>query len=111
MGTPSELAVGRRPADVIGVDNADPAQLTAEVPSHEVTIEACRKVAMKAYLEARQSEDLRRDIASKLQFSDGPFYPGDRIYYWNPAAGKIKPDLHGSKERLFPKKAAWLPLT
>ena len=115
--TPLELAFGRRPADVIGVDTADPAQLTAEVPSHEVTIEATRRVAMKAYLEARQSEDLRRDIASKLQFSDGPFYPGDKIYYWNPAAGKIKPD--GSKRstwitvraRLFLKQVAWLPLT
>ena len=32
--TPLEMAVGRRPADVIGVDNADPAQLAAEVPSH-----------------------------------------------------------------------------
>ena len=99
--TPLEMAFGRRPADVIGVDNADPAQLTAEVPSHEVTIEATRRVAMKAYLEARQSEDLRRDIASKLQFSDGPFYPGDKIYYWNPAAGKIKPD--GSKRSIWIK--------
>ena len=99
--TPLEMAFGRRPADVIGVDTADPAQLTAEVPSHEVTIEATRRVAMKAYLEARQSEDLRRDIASKLQFSDGPFYPGDKIYYWNPAAGKIKPD--GSKRSTWIK--------
>ena len=99
--TPLEMAFGRRPADVIGVDNADPAQLTAEVPSHEVTIEATRRVAMKAYLDARQSEDLRRDIASKLQFSDGPFYPGDKIYYWNPAAGKIKPD--GSKRSIWIK--------
>ena len=99
--TPLEMAFGRRPADAIGVDNADPAQLTAEVPSHEVSIEATRRVAMKAYLEARQSEDLRRDIASKLQFSDGPFYPGDKIYYWNPAAGKIKPD--GSKRSIWIK--------
>ena len=99
--TPLEMAFGRRPADVIGVDNADPAQLTAEVPSHEVSIEATRRVAMKAYLEARQSEDLRRDIASKLQFSDGPFYPGDKFFYWNPAAGKIKPD--GSKRSIWIK--------
>ena len=99
--TPLELAFGRRPADVIGVDTADPAQLSAEVPSHELAIEATRRVAMKAYLEARQSEDLRRDIASKLQFSDGPFFPGDKIYYWNPAAGKIKPD--GSKRSTWIK--------
>ena len=93
--TPLEMAFGRRPPDIIGVDNADPAQLTAEVPRSEVSIEATRKIAMKAYLEARQSEDLRRDIASKLQFTDGPFFPGDKIFYWNPNAGKIKP--HGGK--------------
>ena len=79
--TPLEMAFGRRPPDIIGVDNADPAQLTAEVPRSEVSIEATRKIAMKAYLEARQSEDLRRDIASKLQFTDGPFFPGDKIFY------------------------------
>ena len=55
--TPLEMAFGRRPPDIIGVDNADPAQLTAEVPRSEVSIEATRKIAMKAYLEARQSED------------------------------------------------------
>ena len=93
--TPLEMAFGRRPPDIIGVDNADPAQLTAEVPRSEVSVEATRKIAMKAYLEARQSEDLRRDIASKLQFTDGPFFPGDKIFYWNPNAGKIKP--HGGK--------------
>ena len=87
--------------DQLIVDTADPAQLSAEVPSHELAIEATRRVAMKAYLEARQSEDLRRDIASKLQFSDGPFFPGDKIYYWNPAAGKIKPD--GSKRSTWIK--------
>lgn len=93
--TPLEMAFGRRPPDIIGVDNADLAQLTSEVPRSEVSVEACRKVAMKAYLEARHSEDLRRDIASKLQFSDGPFFPGDKIFYWNPNASKIKPDGGG----------------
>ena len=93
--TPLEMAFGRRPQDIIGVDNADPARLTAEVPRSEVSIEATRKIAMKAYLEARQSEDLRRDIASRLQFTDGPFFPGDKIFYWNPNASKIKP--HGGR--------------
>ena len=55
----SMVTFGGVPPDIIGVDNADPAQLTAEVPRSEVSIEATRKIAMKAYLEARQSEDLR----------------------------------------------------
>ena len=53
--TPLELAFGRRPADIIGVDIADPAQLSAEVPSHELAIEATRRAAMKVYLEAKHS--------------------------------------------------------
>lgn len=48
---------------------------------------------MKAYLEARQSEDLRRDIASRLQFSDGPYFPGDKIYYCGPTPQKVKGHL------------------
>ena len=91
--TPLAMAFGRRPPDIIGVDNSDPAQLTSEVPRNEVSVEATRRVAMKAYLEARQSEDLRRDIASKLQFSDGPYFPGDKIFYWNPNAQKTKTHL------------------
>ena len=91
--TPLEMALGRRPPDIIGVDNADPAQLTSEVPRTEVSVEATRRIAMKAYLEARQSEDLRRDIASRLQFSDGPYFPGDKIYYWSPTPQKVKGHL------------------
>lgn len=47
--TPQEMAFGRRPPDVIGVDNADPSQLTSEIPRTEVTVEATREIAMKAY--------------------------------------------------------------
>ena len=43
-------------------------------------------------------DDLRRDIASKLQLSDGPFFPGDKVYYWTEDKPKIKSDgSHGGK--------------
>ena len=51
-----------------------------------------RTLAMKKYLEARQSDDLRRDISTRLQLSDGPFFPGDKIYYWTEGKSKIKSD-------------------
>ena len=47
---------------------------------HEKNIVALGTLAMKSYLEAKQSDDLRRDISARLQLSDGPFYPGDKIY-------------------------------
>ena len=69
-----------------------PAQLTTEVPTPEKKIDALRTIAMKAYLEAKQSDDLKRDIAAKLQLSDGPYFPGDKIYYWTEDKSKIKSD-------------------
>ena len=53
---------------------------------------------MRKFLGAKQSDDLRRDIASKLQLSDGPFFPGDKIYCWAEDKSKIKSDgSHGEK--------------
>ena len=96
--TPIEMAFGRRPADVVGPDTQNPAELTADVPAPEASVKALRHVAMKAYLEARQSADLRQDIASRLRLSDGPFVPGDRVYYWTQDQSKIKSDgTHGGK--------------
>ena len=44
----------------------DPAQLTTEAPAPERQTEALRSLAMRKFLGAKQSDDLRRDIASKL---------------------------------------------
>ena len=91
-GTPIELAFGRRPADLTAIENMTPAQLTTR------HIEALRSLAMRKFLEAKQPDDLRRDIASKFQLSDGPFFPGDKVYYWTEDKSKIKSDgSHGGK--------------
>ena len=75
-----------------------PEQLTASLPSPEKNIDALRTLATKSYLEAKQSDDLRRDISARLQLSDGPFYPGDKIYYWTEDKSKVKYDgTHSSK--------------
>ena len=73
--SPVEMAFGRRPADLLYPENMTPEQLTASLPSPEKNIDALRTLAMKSYLEAKQSDDLRRDISARLQLSDGPFYP------------------------------------
>ena len=78
--------------------NITPEQLTASLPSPEKNIDALRTLAMKSYLEAKQSDDLRRDISARLQLSDGPFYPGDKIYYWTEDKSKVKSDgTHSGK--------------
>ena len=60
--TPVELAIARRPADITAIENMTPAQLTTEAPAPERQIEALRSLAMRKFLEAKQSDDLRRDI-------------------------------------------------
>ena len=90
--TPLEMVFGRRPADLLSPETMTPAQSTSEAPEPQKKIDALRQIAMKSYLEAKQSDDLRRDIAAKLQLSDGPFHPGDKIYYWAEDKSKIKPD-------------------
>jgi len=62
----TEVAFGRRPADLTAIELMDPAQLTTEAPAPERQTEALRSLAMRKFLGAKQSDDLRRDIASKL---------------------------------------------
>ena len=85
-----ELALGRRPADIIDVERADPQQLTVALPEAAKTAQAVRQLAMKAYLEARQAADLRHDIASHLKFEDGPFIVGQTVWYWQEDVSKSR---------------------
>ena len=50
---------------------------------------------MKCHLQARQSQDLRQDIASSLRFSTGPYVVGDKVWYHEVDPNKIK---HGTRE-------------
>ena len=64
--TPLELAFGRRPRDLFVLENSNPEQLTTPGTDTEAKDQELQKLAMKSYLEARQQEDLRKGIASKL---------------------------------------------
>ena len=44
-------------------------------------------------MEAHQRADIRRDLAARLLPTEGPFRPGDRVYYWQIDNSKIK---HGT---------------
>ena len=43
-----------------------------------------------SYLKARQAENLRLDLAASLRFSGGPYYVGDRVWYYQVDPHKIK---------------------
>ena len=90
--TPLELAFDRRPADILNLETATPSQLTSDVPTPEKKIEAVRMFTTKAYLEAKQADDVRRDLSAKLNMSSGPFLPGDKTYYWAEDKSKIMSD-------------------
>ena len=88
--TPLEIATGRRPPDVIDLENMMPKQLASEPSLDQQCDNQLRELAQKAHLEARQREDLRRDLAQRLRSSDGPFTAGEGVWYWDRDASKIR---------------------
>ena len=48
----------------------------------DATLQELKKLAVRAHLEARQSADLRRDLARRVLPSDGPYAHGDRVFVW-----------------------------
>ena len=88
--TPIELALGRRPPDLLDAENESPEQLTTDPLETDRRDQLVKKLALKSHLEARQQEDLRNDLARNVRPSEGPFEPGTRNFYWEKDHSKIK---------------------
>ena len=69
--TQLELAFGRRLRDIVTPANSEPSEPNqlAILQTQKVTATAIRELANKAYQEDRQSDDLRRDLAARLDWS------------------------------------------
>ncbi len=80
--SPLELATGRRPPDLVDLENAKPDQLTVDPLPRERLDRALRLEAQQAHLRARQMDDIRHDMARRMLPSDGPYKQGDRVYFW-----------------------------
>ena len=93
--TPLELAFGRRPADLIQLDVATPTQLTIDRNEEELTAIQIKQLSKQSFQEARQSEDIRRDLAQNLRMSSKPLQVKDKVFYWQEDKSKIRSD--GSK--------------
>ena len=90
---PVELVFGRKPRDIVTIENSSPEQLSVLVSALDQMDQTLQKLAMKYYLEARQHADLRRDIAARPLPTEGPFSASDRVYYWQVDKSKIE---HGT---------------
>ena len=65
--TPYEIAYGRKPPDVISLENMSARQYSMEPTASERTDDMIRDLAQKAHLEARQRVDIRRDHGPAYQ--------------------------------------------
>ena len=80
--SPLEIATGRRPPDLLDIETSDPAQLSVDPLPEDRTQQELQRLALKARQEARQSADLRHDMARRTMPSDGPYKPGDKVFVW-----------------------------
>ena len=99
--TPLELAFGRRPADLIQLDVATPTQLTIDRNEEEPTAIQIKQLSKQAFQEARQSEDMRRDLAQNFRMSSKPFEVKDNVFCWQEDKSKIRSD--GGKGEIWLK--------
>ena len=83
---PLEIATGRRPLDLLDIGTADPAQPSVEPWAGDWIQQELQRLALKAHQEARQSADLRHDMAKRTLPSDGPYKPGDKVFVWSALA-------------------------
>ena len=104
--TPVELATGRRPTDHSDLELMKPDQLSVADLPRDATLNELRKLALKAHLEARQSADLRRDLARRVLPSDGPYAHGDRVFVWIDDKAKYKAVGRWARARVISQNGA-----
>ena len=78
--SPLEIATGRRPPNLLDIETADPAQLSVEPLVEDRTQQELQRLALKAHQEARQSADLRHDMAKGTMPSDRLDKARDKVF-------------------------------
>ena len=66
--TPMELAMGRKPRDLLDPASMNPKRLTSMPTKQDLLNEESQKLAMKTHHEVQQREDIRRDLAERMNF-------------------------------------------
>jgi len=88
--SPLEIFFGRKPPDVIDIENMTAIQLASDPPLSERNNTVVARLAQQAHLEARQRTDIRRDLAQNLMPSDGPYEAGQGVWYWDRDLSKLR---------------------
>ena len=85
-----ELAMGRRPRDLMDPASMNPEQLTSTPTEQDLLDEEIHMLAMKTQLEVQQREDLRRDPAEGMKFAPPDTRAGEQVFYGQEDPSKIQ---------------------
>ena len=88
--TPMELAVGRKPRDILDPASMNPDQLTSTPTKQDLFNEEIQKLAMQTHLEVQQRQDIRRDLAERMKFVPHDLRAGEHVVYWQEDPSKIQ---------------------
>ena len=66
--------------------------MTIDRDEEELTAIQIKQLSKQAFQEARQSEDIRRDLAQILRMSSKPLQVKDKVFYWQEDKSKIRSD-------------------
>ena len=88
--TPMELAMGRRPRNLIHPASMNPEQLTSTPTKQDLLNEEIQKFAMKTRLEVQQREDIRRDLAERVKFVPPDLQTGESVFHWQEDPSKMQ---------------------
>ena len=77
-----ELAMGRRPRDLLDPASLNPEQLTSTATKQDLLNDEIQKLAMRTHLEVQQREDIRRDHAERMKFGPPDLEAGENVFYW-----------------------------
>ena len=78
--TPMELALGRRPRDLLDPASMNPEQLTSTSTKQDLLNEEIQKLAMRTHLDVQQREDIRQDLAERMKFVPPDLRVGEQVY-------------------------------
>ena len=88
--TPMELAMGRRPRNLLDPAFINPEQLTSTPTKQDLLNEEVPKLAMRTHLEVQQREYIRRELAERMKFFPPDLRAGESVFYWQGNRSKIQ---------------------
>ena len=97
--SPVELAFGRPPEPDFNLEGKNISELhhldECKGIREDLDARTMRIMAMQAHLQACQSQDMIRDCARNVQASEGPFNPGDEVYWYMKDHSHFKQSMPG----------------